>query len=127
MILVHEHTNLYTPGLLLQAVVRLAAVHCCDVGSRCAVERRIGDTAHRQEVRPQTAHTQLGHVGQRLAYAAAEQEAAQLLVEAGHVEVPDEGLGADASETYPVTLPEGDLEVQNRRLTFPSFFPQAAT
>lgn len=105
----HKHTH--APGLLLQPVVRLAAVHCRDVGARCAVERCVGDTAHIQEVRSQTPDAQLGHVGQRLADAAAEQEAAQLLVQTRHVQVPDKGLGADASETYPVTLPECDLEI----------------
>lgn len=93
-------------------MVTLAAIHRGDIGSRRAVERRIGDAAHRQEVRPQAPDAQLGHVGQRLADTAAEHEAAQLLVETGHVEVPDEGLGADPSETDPVALPEGDLEVQ---------------
>lgn len=105
------HKHAHTPGLLLQAVVRLAAAHCCNVGSRRAVERRIGDSTHRQEVWSQPSDTQLRHVGQRLADAAAEQEAAQLLVQTGHIQVPNKGLGADASEANPVTLPEGDLEV----------------
>lgn len=108
---IHKHTLAYTPGLLLQLVVRLAAVHCCNKGSRCAVKRGVSYTAHRQEVRPQPPNTQLGHVGQGLADTAAEEEAAQLLVETGHIQVPDEGLGADTSETNPVTLPEGNLEV----------------
>lgn len=93
-------------------MVRLAAGHCWDVGSRRAVEGRIGDTAHRQEVRPQPAHAQLGHVGQRLSNTAAEQEAAELLVQTGDIEILDEGLGADASKTHPVTLSKGDLKME---------------
>lgn len=108
---VHKHTLAYTPGLLHQPVVRLAAVHSIDKGSRRAVKRGVSDTARRQEVRPQLPDTQLGHVGQGLADAAAEEKTAQLLVETGHIQVPDEGLGADISETNPVTLPEGNLEV----------------
>lgn len=113
------HKHAHTPGLLLQ-LLGLVAVHCCNVGSRRAVKRRVGDAAHRQEVWPQPPDAQLGHVGQRLADAAAKQEAAQLLVQTGHVQVPHEGLGADASETDPVTLTEGDLEVDTQ--SEPSYY-----
>lgn len=110
--MIHDTSaSTHTPGLLLQPVVVLVAVHCRNVSPRRAVERCISDPTHRQEMRPQPPNAQLGHVGQRLADTAPEQEAAQLLVETGHVQVPDEGLGADTSETNAVTLPKGNLEV----------------
>ena len=60
-------------------------------------------------MRSQPPHAKLGHVGERLADAAAKQEASQLLVQAGDVQVPHEGLGAGAMVTHPVTLAHRDL------------------
>lgn len=96
---------------------RRVAGHGCNVGSRCAVKRCVGDAARRQEVRSQSSHAKLGHIGHRLTDAAAEQKAAQLLVQAGHVQVPDKGFGGDASETHPETLPEGNLQIKKQSKT----------
>lgn len=56
-----------------------------------AVDGRISDITDRQEIGPQASHAELGHIGERLAHAATKQEASQLLVQAGHVEVSNEG------------------------------------
>lgn len=70
-------------------MICLFAVKRGHVTAGRAVEGRVGDVANGQEVRPQASHAQLGHIGEGLTHAAAEQEAAQLFVEAGHVEVSD--------------------------------------
>lgn len=86
------------------------------VASIRALDGRVGDVADGQEVGPEAPNAQLGHVGERLAHAAAKQEGAQLLVEAGHVEVSDKRPRVHAAEANPVTLAQRDLRrTQERR------------
>lgn len=87
-----------------------------DVHPRAAVEGRVGDVAHRQEVGTESANAQLGHVGERLADAAAKQEAAELFVEAGDVAVLHEGSRVDASEAHSVALTQRDLGEEGKHL-----------
>lgn len=101
--------TVYAPGLLHQFLFGLLAGNGGHVASWRALDGRVGDVADGQEVGPQSPHAQLGHVGERLADAAAEQEAAQLLVEAGHVEVADKGPRVHAAEADPVALAQRDL------------------
>lgn len=98
-----------SPGLLHHLLVGLLAGDLPDIRPRGAVDGLVGDVAHRQEVRPEPAHAQLGHVGERLAHAAAEQEAAQLFVEAGDVAVLHEGPRVHAPEAHAVALNQRNL------------------
>lgn len=95
-------------------MISLPAGHLGHVAARCAVEGSVGDVADRQEVGPQASHAQLGHVGEGLTHAAAEQEAAQLLVKARHVAVSNESPRVDASEAHPVAFAQCDLRKEIR-------------
>lgn len=98
----------FSPCLLHHLVLPIAG-EVGDVLSWRAAERGVADVANGQEVRAQTSYAELGHVGERLAHAAAEQEAAQLLVERRDVEVAYEGARVYAAVTHPVAFAQGDL------------------
>lgn len=103
-----------SPGLLHHLLVRLLAGDVPDVRPRGAVDGLVGDVADRQEVGSEPAHTELGHVGERLAHAAAEQEASQLFVEAGDVAVLHEGPRVHAPEAHAVALAQRNLTREKR-------------
>ena len=94
---------------------RLPAGDLGHITARSAVDERIGDVAHRQEVGPQASHAQFGHVGERLTNAATKQEAPQLLVQARHVAVSDKRPRVHTSVTYPVALAQCNLRIEMRR------------